>query len=39
MLRRTYLFIEAQEFEATADGVDLGGEALLFGFRFELGGR
>ena len=38
-LRRTYLVIEAQEFEATADDVDLGGEAFLIGFRFELGGR
>jgi outer membrane protein W len=38
-LRRTYLFIEAQEFETKADDVDLGGEALLIGFRFELGGR
>jgi outer membrane protein W len=38
-LKRTYLFIEAQEFEATADDVDLGGDALLIGFRFELGGR
>lgn len=37
-LRRTYLFIEAQQFEATVDDVDLGGDALLIGFRFELGG-
>jgi outer membrane protein W len=37
-LKRTYLFIEAQEFETTVDDVDLGGEALLIGFRFELGG-
>ena len=37
-LRRTYLFIEAQQFEAKIDGVDLGGDALLIGFRFELGG-
>jgi outer membrane protein W len=37
-LKRTYLFIEAQQFEATVDDVDLGGDALLIGFRFELGG-
>ncbi|HEY7670784.1 MAG TPA: outer membrane beta-barrel protein [Gammaproteobacteria bacterium] len=38
-LKRTYLFIEAQDFEATVDDVDLGGEGLLIGFRFELGNR
>jgi hypothetical protein len=37
-LKRTYLFIEAQRFEAEVDDVDLGGDALLIGFRFELGG-
>jgi hypothetical protein len=37
-LKRTYLFIEAQQFEATVDDIDLGGDALLIGFRFELGG-
>jgi len=37
-LKRTYLFIEAQQFEAKVDGIDLGGDALLIGFRFELGG-
>jgi opacity protein-like surface antigen len=38
-LKRTYLFIEAQRFEAEVDDVDLGGETLLVGFRFELGGK
>lgn len=38
-LRRTYLFLEVQQFEAKVDDVDLGGDALLIGFRFELGGR
>ena len=37
-LKRTYLFIEVQQFEAKIDGIDLGGDALLIGFRFELGG-
>jgi hypothetical protein len=37
-LKRTYLFVEAQQFEATVGDVDLGGDALLIGFRFELGG-
>jgi outer membrane protein W len=37
-LRRTFLFIEAQQFEAKVDDIDLGGDALLIGFRFELGG-
>jgi outer membrane protein W len=37
-LKRTYLFVEAQQFEAKVDDIDLGGDALLIGFRFELGG-
>jgi outer membrane protein W len=37
-LKRTYLFIEALEFETEVDDVDLGGKTLLIGFRFELGG-
>jgi opacity protein-like surface antigen len=38
-LKRTYLFIEAQRFEAKVDDIDLGGDTLLIGFRFELGSR
>jgi opacity protein-like surface antigen len=37
-LKRTYLFIEVQSFETEVDGIDLGGDAWLVGFRFELGG-
>jgi opacity protein-like surface antigen len=33
---RAYVFLEAQEMSAQADGVELGGESLLLGFRMEF---
>ena len=36
-VKQSFLFIEAQRFTTEQDGIDLGGDALLLGFRFELG--
>ena len=33
---RSYVFLEAQEMSAETDGVDLGGDAVVLGFRMEF---
>ena len=36
-VRRSYLFIEGQKFTTEVDDIDLGGEAVVLGLRFEFG--
>jgi hypothetical protein len=33
---RSYIFLEAQEMSAESDGVELGGDAVVLGFRMEF---
>lgn len=39
MLKKTYAFLEAQQFSAEHDGDDLGGVLYLLGLRLEFDGR